>query len=219
RPEYNEKIHLMQALAPVAFTSHMRSPLLRVLSVFQETLTILFETFGIDEFKPNNSILHDIARLFCSGSITSNLCLNVLFQLAGADPDQVELQIIPLLVGHTPAGASTKQIVHYAQGVRTAQFRRYDFGKIKNTFIYGMPEPPEYNLTEVRTPVVFHYGLNDYLADPEDVLQLGRALPNLIEHRQVQHNTFNHLDFLFAKDVRELLYGDIIQRILTWKVL
>ncbi|XP_055587241.1 lipase 3-like [Uranotaenia lowii] len=219
RPEYNEKVHLMQALAPVAFTSHMRSPLLRVLSVFQETLTILFETFGIDEFKPNNSILHDIARLFCSGSITSNLCLNVLFQLAGADPDQVELKIIPLLVGHTPAGASTKQIVHYAQGVRTAQFRRYDFGKIKNTFIYGMPEPPEYNLTEVRTPVVFHYGLNDYLADPEDVLQLGRALPNLIEHRQVQHNTFNHLDFLFAKDVRELLYGDIIQRILTWKVL
>ncbi|XP_055523108.1 lipase 1-like, partial [Wyeomyia smithii] len=217
RPEYNEKIHLMQALAPVAYTQYIQSPLLKIMSLFQDTLTVLFEIFGIDEFLPNNAILHDIASLLCPSSTVNNLCLNVLFQLAGSDPEQVDLKLFPMIIGHTPAGAATKQIAHYAQGIRSHQFRRYDHGKIKNQFIYGVSTPPVYNLTEITAPVMFHYALNDYLASPADVDRLSPQIPNLVGRRQVDHVKFNHLDFLLAKDVKELLYDEIISRLQLWK--
>lgn len=210
RPEYNAKIALAQALAPVAFTENMQSPLLRIMALFQDTLAALFETFGVAEFAPSNAILHDISKVLCTAQISNNLCLNVLFQLAGANPDQVDLKLIPILMGHTPAGASTKQIVHYAQGVRSGRFRQYDHGTIKNRFVYGTADPPVYNLTQVTAPVVFYYALNDYLAVPVDVERLSRGIGNLAGYRQVRMETFNHLDFLFAKDVRTLLYEEIL---------
>ncbi|XP_053698633.1 lipase 1-like [Sabethes cyaneus] len=213
RPDYNDKIHLMQALAPVAYTEHIRSPLLRVMSRFQDTLTVLFEIFGIAEFHPNNAILHEIANLLCTSSAVNNLCLNVLFQLAGADPEQIDLKLIPILVGHTPAGAATKQIAHFAQGIRSRLFRRYDHGKIKNLFVYGTPTPPVYNLTQITAPVLVYYALNDFLASPADVDRLSAEIPNLVERLQVAHGKFNHLDFLFAKNVKELLYDEVIRRI------
>lgn len=37
--------------------------------------------------------------------------------------------MLPVLMGHTPAGASVDQVVHYAQGIRSGRFRQFDFGK------------------------------------------------------------------------------------------
>ncbi|XP_065074235.1 lipase 1-like [Ochlerotatus camptorhynchus] len=217
RPEYNAKIQLMQAFAPVAFTENVRSPLLQVMSRFQNSLVALFETFGIGEFLPNNAILHEIARLLCSKDVDRNLCLNVIFQVAGANPDQVELQIIPILIGHTPAGAATRQVTHYAQGMRSRQFQRYDHGKIKNLAVYGTARPPVYNVSEISAPIVLYYGANDFLAEPADVLRLGGMIRNLHAYRQVELNTFNHLDFLIAKDVKGLVYDDVIKRLQSWE--
>ncbi|EAT35487.1 AAEL012340-PA [Aedes aegypti] len=216
RPEYNEKIRLMQAFAPVAFTEHVRSPLLKVMSRFQNSLTALFATFGVGEFLPNNAILHEVAQLFCSKDVDWNLCLNVIFQIAGSDPDQVETQIVPILIGHTPAGAATKQVVHFAQGMRSHLFRRYDFGKIKNLAVYGTPQPAEYNVTDISAPIMMYYGLNDYLAEPKDVLRLSGMFRNLEGCKQMAIDSFNHLDFLMARDVRRLLYDEVIGRIREW---
>ncbi|XP_062540112.1 lipase 3-like [Armigeres subalbatus] len=217
QPEYNEKIQMMQALAPVAFTENIRSPLLQVMSRFQNTLTALFETFGVGEFLPSSSILQEIAQLLCSKDVVSNLCLNVIFQLTGADPNQIDVQIVPILVGHSPAGASTKQVVHFAQGMRTHQFQRYDHGKIKNLVMYGVPQPPVYNVSDITAPIVLYYGLNDYLAEPMDVIKFSGMVPNLEECKQVELRSFNHLDFLIAKDVKSLLYDEVIERIKKWK--
>ncbi|KXJ71265.1 hypothetical protein RP20_CCG021027 [Aedes albopictus] len=216
RPEYNEKIHLMLALAPVAFTEHVRSPLLKVMARFQNSLTALFDIFGVGEFLPNRAILNEIAELLCSKSVHWNLCLNVIFQIAGADPEQVELQIVPILIGHSPAGASTKQVVHFAQGMRSHRFQQYDFGKIKNLAVYGMAQPPEYNVSDISAPVVLYYGTNDYLAEARDVQRLSGMIRNLAGCKQMEVSTFNHLDFLIAKDVKSLLYDDVIRRIREW---
>lgn len=39
-PEYNDKIKSMQAFAPVAFMSHLRSPFLRAASLFTNTIDV-----------------------------------------------------------------------------------------------------------------------------------------------------------------------------------
>ncbi|XP_062551579.1 lipase 1-like [Armigeres subalbatus] len=210
RPEYNEKIVLAQELAPVAYLEHMNSPLLKVLVKHLDAISTIAHLFSWKEFKPIPAVVLEVAKYLCPESKVNNLCVNVLFQLTGANPDQVEPKMIPILLGHIPAGSSTKQLVHFGQEVRSAMFRQYDYGKLKNVFVYNQPEPPAYNLSRVIAPVILHYGPNDYLTHEKDVLRLAAELPNLVEVHRVGMDLFNHMDFLIAKDVKELLYGKVI---------
>ena len=107
-------------------------------------------------------------------------------------------------------------MVHFAQGMRSHRFQQYDFGKIKNLAVYGMAQPPEYNVSEISAPVVLYYGTNDYLAEARDVQRLSGMIRNLAGCKQMEVSTFNHLDFLIAKDVKSLLYDDVIRRIREW---
>ncbi|XP_053680890.1 lipase 3 [Anopheles nili] len=219
RPEYNDKVIQMNALAPVAFMGHMKSPLLQYMTKFLNTLDILMKMFGVGEFLPNKPILHEIAKLICPESTVNNMCANVLFLLAGHNPSQMDPTILPILFGHTPAGSATKQLVHYAQEVRSNRFQMYDHGMLKNVLVYGKIQPPEYDLSKVTAPVVLYYGLNDFLAAPEDVSRLAGSLPNLRQSIPVNHALFNHLDFLIANDVRHLLYEQVIERMASAEVM
>lgn len=213
RPEYNDKIIQMNALAPVAFMGHMKSPLLRFMTKFLKTLDILLAVFGVGEFMPNKPILHEIAQLICppNSTVHINMCAHLLFLLAGYNPSQLDPVMLPILFGHTPAGSATRQLVHYAQEVLSNRFEMYDYGKLKNVLIYGSATPPEYDLSRVTAPVVMYYGLNDFLATPEDVNRLARKLPNLKRSVAVNDVLFNHLDFLIASDVRHLLYEPVME--------
>lgn len=114
--------------------------------------------------------------------------------------------MIPVMLGHTPAGASANQLVHYGQGIRRSRFRQYDFGMVSNLLRHGSISPPHYNLRNVRAPVALHYSLNDWLVEPIDVMKLQLELPNVIGAFEVPDPLFNHLDFVWAIDVRTLLY-------------
>uniref|UniRef100_A0AAG5CW88 Lipase n=1 Tax=Anopheles atroparvus TaxID=41427 RepID=A0AAG5CW88_ANOAO len=219
RPEYNAKVIQMQALAPVAYMEHMKSPLLLVMTRFLNTLDILMGLFGIGEFLPNTPILQEISKYICPTTTVNNLCVHLLFLLGGYNPTQMDPTLIPVLLGHTPAGSATKQLVHYAQEVRSRRFRMYDHGPVKNYLNYRSITPPEYDLSKVTVPVVLYYGLNDFLAAPKDVHRLAGNLPNLKQNVQVNDTLFNHLDFLIANDVKKLLYDEVIERIASADVL
>lgn len=49
-----------------------------------------------------------------------------------------------------------------------------------------------------------------YLYYPQDVHQLSKDLGNTYGEFLVPHEYFNHLDFMWAKDVKELLYDKIL---------
>ncbi|KAJ9577878.1 hypothetical protein L9F63_025260, partial [Diploptera punctata] len=65
---------------------------------------------------------------------------------------------------HTPAGCSTRQVMHYAQIAVYGQFQQYDFGEEMNKIVYNNSKPPLYNLKNVTTPVAAYYGDSDSLA-------------------------------------------------------
>lgn len=56
-----------------------------------------------------------------------------------------------------------------------------------------------------------YYSTNDELAEPIDVEKLYSKLPNTIDFYQIPDPTFNHLDFVVAKNARELLYNRIFE--------
>lgn len=71
--------------------------------------------------------------------------------------------MIPVILSNTPAGSSTKQIIHFTQGITSGDFKQYDFGKKENLKKYGTKEPPVYDLRQVTARVVMYYGANDLL--------------------------------------------------------
>ncbi|XP_055640361.1 lipase 3-like [Toxorhynchites rutilus septentrionalis] len=212
-PDYNEKILLMQALTPVAYMEHMSSPLLKKFVKHLGTIATIIELFGLGEFKPVPNILIDLASWICPGSKPNNLCVNALFLLTGSNPEQIDPLMIPILLGHIPAGSSTKQILHFGQEVLSGRFCQFDYGTRRNLIIYGQEKPPDYNLTNIVAPIILHYGRNDHLAHVENVERLARQLPNLMESHLIDMPLFNHMDFLIAKDAKKLLYTQIVDNI------
>ena len=89
--------------------------------------------------------------------------------------------LLPVILGHTPAGTSAKTVAQFAQGYNSKRFCRFDFGdSLTNTRMYGSSTPPDYDLSMVKTPVLLYWGNNDWLATPEDVENIAQQLPNLI---------------------------------------
>lgn len=103
-------------------------------------------------------------------------------------------------------------MLHIAQLISNGgKFRQFDYGHDGNLEKYGSWEPPAYNLTASTAPVVIYYGLNDLLVHPRDVQELSRMLPHVIATIPIADRKFNHVDFLLAKNVREVLYEKIVQ--------
>lgn len=69
-----------------------------------------------------------------------------------------------MILSHSPAGASTKQFLHFGQNHRAGKFRQYDYG-FGNLGKYGSWKPPEYNLKNGKAPMAFYYGSKDNFVD------------------------------------------------------
>ena len=124
----------------------------------------LFEAIGYDEFLPNNWLINVLSKTLCRNHDVNQLvCKNILFIVCGFDEQQMNSTIIPTILGHTPAGASTKTMVQLAQQVRSGRFAKFDHGRRLNTQVYGQPDPPEYSVNKVDVPVSTYWGKNDWL--------------------------------------------------------
>lgn len=49
----------------------------------------------------------------------------------------------------------------------TGRFHKLDHGPAKNMMLYGSHQPPDYNLSNIRTKVHIIYGTNDHLVKSE----------------------------------------------------
>lgn len=82
-------------------------------------------------------------------------------------------ELLPTILGHVPAGASVRTLIHYAQGINSGKFRKFDYGRKQNLEKYGTADPPEYDLSKVTAPVAFYWGENDWLgAKPVSILYI-----------------------------------------------
>lgn len=84
---------------------------------------------------------------------------------------------------------------------------------------YGSELPPTYNLTNVAVPVALFYAANDWLAGFQDVKKLYYSLGHNapIEMYKIPYDNFNHVDFLWGIDAKELVYQKIFDIMRNYK--
>ncbi|XP_050450442.1 lipase 3-like [Cataglyphis hispanica] len=213
KPEYNRKIKLMTALAPVAYTGHIGGAL-RPLSFFGNFFVPYFKYIGFFELLSNTDMEKIMARTFCrEGMMTQPICEFVISSIGGFSDSEMDRTRLDEYLQFAPAGCSFKQLLHYSMGIQNpGRFRSYDYGILTNLLVYRRIEPPEYPVERITAPVIFYNGLNDVLAHPNDVEILQRKLPNLLGKYTVQSKPLGHFDFVYGKSIRDLVYNDLIEK-------
>ncbi|KMU83376.1 lysosomal acid lipase/cholesteryl ester hydrolase [Coccidioides immitis H538.4] len=99
---------------------------------------------------------------------------------------------------------STKSVVHWFQIIRNRSFQMYDDDVGPTLNIGGVAryyKPAKFPTKNIRTPIVLVYGGSDSLVDISVML---KELPNHTVATSIPH--YEHLDFLWAEDVNELVF-------------
>lgn len=239
KPAYNEKIILMNALAPVALMGHVESLIIRTMVKAYPELKTTALTFGIYEMTMSNKLLAKFSDAICAevAPDTPLMCSSLLLVLDAFNSKQLNCvcifwidrlshgsrfmmcfffcfsfqSMIPVILGHTPAGASLKQYMHYAQNIRSKRFQKFDFDSaIANFRAYGSRTPPLYNVNNIRAPITIFYATEDSATNHVDVDDLARRLPNLKNKFIVPDEEFTHVDFVYGIHVRTLVYDKLV---------
>lgn len=129
--------------------------------------------------------------MFCMHPAGREVCRSVVFAMFGPSTFYFD-ELFHTIINHIPAGASYRQFIHYAQIsaaskwqfyfiVRLSQlnhdkffynfidfcaerFQHYHYGSAAmNMKMYGTPEPPPYDLSNVRANIHIMHGTNDWL--------------------------------------------------------
>ena len=74
------------------------------------------------EFFPSNLLMDILADLVCDENSIPELCGSILFLIAGVDSQQLNMTLLDTIVHHTPAGASSKTLVHYGQEMSSRMY-------------------------------------------------------------------------------------------------
>uniref|UniRef100_T1IRA1 Lipase n=1 Tax=Strigamia maritima TaxID=126957 RepID=T1IRA1_STRMM len=208
QPEYNNIIKAGFTLAPVTLTHNIRGAL-RVLSHFLTEVEWIYKFLQNGKFYLPPIIADFLARTLCDSPLRV-ICENTMFLLSGFDYAQTNATRLPVHVYHTPDATSLQTMTHYAQLITASHFQYYDYGTTENWHHYNQSTPPIYNLSKITTPISIFWANNDYLADPTDVTQLVSQLKNVSLVYEVPFSKFNHLDFMWAIDVKPLLYNKLL---------
>ncbi|CAG9854005.1 unnamed protein product [Phyllotreta striolata] len=214
RPEYNDKIALFTAFAPVVYLKHMSSPMYRFLVKYMDKVEVLIK--NIYELMSYNWLSARIQGLLCLEEPFSQFCLMERFFLSGFDPYQVDQTQIALETAQSPNGISKNMLLHFGQNIRSGFFQRFDYGPELNQKLYQSSIPPNFTLSHVTVPTALYYAQNDLFVPVKAVEQLTKELPNVVKSKLISFKYFNHMDFVNAVDVNKLVNNDAISLIKTY---
>ncbi|KAK9708416.1 alpha/beta hydrolase fold [Popillia japonica] len=218
RPEYNAKIRHFVNFAPVTDTVHILPPSYNIVfSVFPEFVKSL-RAQNITELFPRRALAGNILRSLCqNGSSMQSICVASIFLIVGVDYKQFNPELFPHIFRYFPDGSSLKTAEHFIQIMSTGIFREYDYGTTGNRIMYGSDAPPKYNLSQVTAATSIYYGAGDIISTKADCEYLAKKLPNAMGLFKIPYHHFNHMDFMWATNVRQLLYDPLVNLLNKYK--
>ncbi|XP_037958908.1 lipase 1 [Teleopsis dalmanni] len=203
RPEFNKKVIMMQAMAPAVYVRETdEHPYIRAINIYFNSLV------GSSVTEMFNREFQFLCRMT---EETERLCIEAVFGIVGRNWDEFNRKMFPVILGHYPAGVAAKQVKHFIQIIKSGRFAPYSYSTNKNLALYREHIPPRYNLSLVTVPTYVYYSSNDLLCHPEDVEEMYKDLGRPIGKYLVSQKSFNHMDFLWAINVRKLVYVRMLQ--------
>ncbi|XP_067945854.1 gastric triacylglycerol lipase-like [Watersipora subatra] len=195
----SKKISHLIALAPIFHVTNIEGPY-RLLIPFKSILGRIFEDIDNGKFLPSSNSSRWDATHLCNHPLLVDICDGVLFVTMGYDAKYLNQSRMPVYAAHTPEGCSVKDILHYAQMVKSGNCSFYDYGSAKeNMEKYNRSSPPIINAQDITTPVTLFSAEKDILADAVDVSYLRQHLPNIIN--DVYVTDWDHADFIIATNL------------------
>ncbi|XP_046965766.1 lipase 1-like [Vanessa cardui] len=216
KPEYNEKVNVMIALAPICYLHHSPPPISTFIKL-TPLVESIFTELNINEVLGDNTTAARIYRFVCSSSVISYpFCAYVLFfPLTGYDPTELEPNFFRISTKYFPAGISSRCLVHFLQVGHRRVFAQFDYGSEGNKALYNSTVPPPYDLSKVSMPIALLAARNDVLSTIPDVILLRDQLPNVVSYIVNPRSQFNHADYVWGRRMRLYLFPyifPIIQR-------
>lgn len=214
QPKYNDIIKPFIALAPVTSVDEASSPITH-LAYIKPLLHIVRAIDG--EFLPANPLIDFIAKHVCD-SQAKDICSNLFFLISGFDQYQWNDTRVYVYTTGQPAGTSSKNVVHFAQNVRSGIFRKFDYGHLGNLKRYRSLHPPRYQLENITCKdIALYSSLNDWLATPKNVDRIRSGLRvKLMDDYMVPFKKWNHVDFILAMEAGKYINKRILDTLATY---
>ncbi|NXF03764.1 LIPN Lipase, partial [Smithornis capensis] len=203
-PELAQRVKMFFALGPVTACPHATSILIKITNLPEPLLRLILGCKGV---------AHQIG--FLKGPVTQlcttldKFCAYILCYIAGGSIKNLNTSRIDTYVGHSPAGTSVQNIIHWQQLTHTDQFQAYDYGAKENMKKYNQTAPPVYKIEEITIPTAVWSAGQDTFGDPKDTARLLPQITNLIYHEHFP--AWGHLDFIWGLDATEKMYMKIIE--------
>ncbi|MCD9558959.1 hypothetical protein HAX54_016668 [Datura stramonium] len=205
-----DKIKSAALLSPIAYLSHMTTPLgvVAARSFLGEITTI----FGLSEFNPRSAPVSKFVNALCAQPGVD--CYDFLTAITGKNCC-LNASTVDFFLKNEPQPTSTKNFVHLAQTVRDGILRKYDYGSTKyNLAHYGEAKPPQYNLANIPRdlPLFLSYGGQDALSDSKDVETLLDYLKfHDVNKLHVQYvKDYAHADFIIGTTSKDIVFNQIV---------
>jgi len=217
-PVWADKVEVAIMLAPVAYVDHMASPI-KLLTPALPFVSFMVDFIGRGEFLRNSWLTDTFANIACRENALLRMCDNVAFLATGFNPNQLNRTLMTTLGNHIPAGTSAYTILHFAQGIATKSFGAYNWrNEERNKKHHNVTTPPTYKLQNASVKTVLFWGDNDWLAHQTDVQRIVTEHPNIVESYQVPCHGWNHMDFLYAIDVKTYQNDHLVETLRKYPI-
>ncbi|NXL91919.1 LIPM Lipase, partial [Alectura lathami] len=203
-PELARRVKVFFALGPVTTCTHAISPLMKITNLPAAALRL---AFGWKGAMHQIGFLKEPVTQLCTNM--DRLCGQILCYIAGGNIQNLNTSRTDVYVGHSPAGTSVQNIIHWSQIAHADRFQAYDYGSKENMKKYNQATPPEYKVEEISTPIAVWSGGIDKFADPKDTARMLSRISNLYYHEHLPD--WGHLDFIWGLDATERMYMKIIE--------
>ncbi|KAG7295891.1 hypothetical protein JYU34_020975 [Plutella xylostella] len=210
RPEYNAKFNVVVCMAPVAWLTHLYSPLLKMFISSSGFFEDRFRALGVWELFGCKRSAEEALRRACR--MFPEVCVFCMFVFSGTDPGKMPLHVLSAVFAHYPSGTSIHNIFHTLQHITIDRFQQFDFGsEERNLAAYGESLPPQYEVRLVTARVALMCGASDWLVSLQDVGRLRDTLPNVIDFYMMPDERWGHSSFVWGRGVKEILVPKLLR--------
>ncbi|NWH82392.1 LICH hydrolase, partial [Piaya cayana] len=207
-PELARKVKMFFALAPAVTFKYARSILMKIGLSLRRLPNVIQFLLGKTDATLQIKKLWKYLPSLCRYPMMYNACTSIFSLLGGCHEKNLNVTRLDVYTSHYPDGTSVKTMLHWAQVLKSGEFKAFDYGR-KNPAVYHQETPPLYQVEKMPVATAVWSGGADFVADWRDIRLVLPRIPNLVSYRHIP--LYNHWDFIWGLDAPENLYNGILE--------